>query len=187
MQMKRRAGRLLRPVSLVALALFGAACGRPSGPLGAGSAGGGASSTPRPSASPSPNASASPERVTLTLNKQQYATQDPLLVTIHNDLDMTIWARDMHSGCSVIVVERLNQGAWQPLEPCARGRRPQIIPTPAGSTLVQRIDFAQGVALDSGDGWPAGTYRAALTYALSQDAAGGETGTTVYSAEFTIQ
>jgi hypothetical protein len=41
--------------------------------------------------------------------------------------------------------------------------------------------------MDTGAGWPVGTYRVALTFALSASALASSAATTVYSPEFTIQ
>lgn len=180
--------------TLVVLTLLGMGCSRVAGstdgPQPDDSASPASSSaqtpsTPLSSATSAPSGDHSGE-VRLTLNKPQYAPEDPLLVTIHNGLDQPIWARDMHSGCTAIVIERAIQGVWQPLEPCAGRRAPQMIPIPATSTLVQRIDYAQGTTVDSDGGWPTGSYRATLTYTMSQTFA-AEIGTSVHSVQFAVR
>jgi hypothetical protein len=124
--------------------------------------------------------------VTLSLPKQWYGVEEPLLVTIHNGLQTDIALTDGGAGCVSIEVERLVQDSWQGVSQCApapSGRKAAVIS--AGSAFLQRIEFAH--EMDNGAGWPAGTYRVMLTYTLSENsAASSATGAPVYSAEFTI-
>jgi hypothetical protein len=125
-----------------------------------------------------------PGQVTLTLSKQQYGTEDLFLMTIHNGLDQAIWTQDHQTSCSSLVLGRLDQGAWQPVGQCALARRAPAMATPAGSSISQRLDHAQKMA--TGAGWSVGTYRVSLTYCMSQNSVGSDSGTTVHSLQFTI-
>ena len=176
---------IARPLALAAsllLALFVAACGQVSSPSGAADAQGTATQTVQAGVA----AQTTSGQVTLSLTKQQYSVEEPLLVTIHNGLQTDIALTDGGAGCVSIEVERLVQDSWQSVSQCApapAGRKSVVIS--AGSAFVQRIEFAH--EMDNGAGWPAGTYRVMLTYTPSENgAASSATGAPVYSAEFTI-
>jgi hypothetical protein len=176
---------MAHPLALAApllLALCVAGCGQVTGPGSGADAQKASSQTAQPGAA-TPAASG---QVTLLLGKQRYGTEEPLLVTIRNGLQKDIALTDGGAGCVSIEVERLVQGSWQTVSQCApapAGRRAVVVS--AGGAFVQRIENAH--EMDSGAGWPVGTYRAMLTYTLSEsDAAASAAGATVYSAEFTI-
>ena len=176
---------IARPLALAAsllLALFVAGCGQVSSPSGAADAQGASTQTAQAGAA----AQTTSGQVTLSLAKQRYGVEEPLLVTIHNGLQTDIALTDGGAGCVSIEVERLVQDSWQSVSQCApapAGRKSVVIS--AGSAFVQRIEFAH--EMDNGAGWPAGTYRVMLTYTPSESsAAASATGAPVYSAEFTI-
>jgi hypothetical protein len=164
------------------LALFVAACGQISSPHGGAAAQTAATQTAPAGAA----AQTTSGQVTLSLPKQRYGVEEPLLVTIHNGLQTDIALTDGGAGCVSIEAERLVQDSWQSVSQCApapAGRKAVVIS--AGSAFVQRIEFAH--EMDSGAGWPAGTYRVMLTYAPSENGVtSSATGAPVYSAEFTI-
>jgi hypothetical protein len=164
------------------LALFVAACDQVSSPRGGVDAQGAATQTAQAGAA----AQTMSGKVTLSLPKQRYGVEEPLLVTIHNGLQTDIMLTDGGAGCVSIEVERLVQDSWQSVSQCApapAGRKSVVIS--AGSAFVQRIEFAH--EMDNGAGWPAGTYRVMLTYTPSGNSvAASATGALVYSAEFMI-
>lgn len=125
--------------------------------------------------------------VTLTLSKQQYDTEEPLLVTIHNGLPTSIWVRDGQAGCTSLTAERLDRGAWAPVGQCTPASvssLARLIAITPGGVSTQRLDAAQG--MDTGAGWPAGTYRVMLQYGLSGTEGDLSEGPITYSTEFTI-
>ena len=80
--------------------------------------------------------------MTLSLAKQRYGVEEPLLVTIHNGLQTDIALADGGAGCVSIEVERLVQDSWQSVSQCApapAGRKSVVIS--AGSAFVQRIEL----------------------------------------------
>jgi hypothetical protein len=164
------------------LALFVAACGQVSSPHGGADTQAAATQTAQAGAA----AQTTSGQVTLSLSKQRYGVEEPLLVTIHNGLQTDITLVDGGAGCVSIEVERLAQDSWQSVSQCApapAGRKVVVIS--ARSAFVQRIESAH--EMDSGAGWPAGTYRVMLTYVPTENgAASSATGAPVYSAEFTI-
>lgn len=176
---------IARPLALAAallLALFVVACGQVSSARGAADAQGASTQTVQPGAATKTTSG----QVTLSLPKQHYGAEEPLLVTIHNGLQTDIALTDGGAGCVSIEVERLVQDSWQSVSQCApapAGRKSVVIS--AGSAFVQRIEFAH--EMDNGAGWPAGTYRVMLTYTPSENSvASSATDAPVYSAEFTV-
>ncbi len=163
------------------LVLFTAACGQVTSPGGNANQG-----TATRTIQPGGATQATSGQVTLSLPKQQYGAAEPFLVTIHNGLQTDIALTDGGAGCVSLTVERQAQGSWQSVSQCApapAGRKSVVIS--AGSSFVQRIEYAH--EMDSGAGWPQGTYRAMLTYTPSgSGAAASATVATVYSAEFTV-
>jgi hypothetical protein len=172
--------RLTSVAASLLLALLVVGCGRSTSPLVGDASRGTASLTPQPSVA----GQTAPGQVTLTLSQRQYSAEDPLLVTIHNGLDTTIWIQDPQASCTSLVVERLDQGNWQPTGACAPSRPAHTLAIPSGSAVAQRLDYAH--EMDTGAGWPAGAYRVALTYGLSGTATASTDGLTVYSPEFTV-
>ena len=133
---------IARPLALAAsllLALFVVACGQVSSPRGAADAQGASTPTAQAGAA----AQTTSGKVTLSLAKQRYSVEEPLLVTIHNGLQTDIALADGGAGCVSIEVERLVQDSWQSVSQCApapAGRKSVVIS--AGSAFVQRIEFA---------------------------------------------
>jgi hypothetical protein len=121
--------------------------------------------------------------VTLTPDKQRYAPGDPIFVTIHNGMSRTIWAPDHQTNCTVVLVERLENGAWSGEQNCALMRASRMVPLAAQTTIVQTLGASPGFLADP-SGWPAGTYRLTLSYAAS-DTTITQT-SVVHSAEFTV-
>jgi len=121
-------------------------------------------------------------RVTLTLNKTQYGAEDPVIVTVHNGLNESIWLGDSRTSCPSVVLERLMNGQWQPVSRCALGPKPRSTALSAGAQTVVQLDATTGI--DTGAGWPKGTYRASLSYTTDQQSA--STQTSVQSTQFTI-
>lgn len=180
--MRNTIRRALALAASLLLALFVAACGQVSSPRGAADAQGASTQTAQAGAASQTTSG----KVTLSLAKQRYGVEEPLLVTIHNGLQTDIALTDGGAGCVSIEVERQVQDSWQSVSQCApapAGRKSVVIS--AGSAFVQRIESAH--EMDNGAGWPAGTYRVMLTYTPSQNSvAASATGAPVYSAEFTI-
>ncbi len=188
-------GHGARVTMLVVLVLLPAAvvgCGRAFGSLGSDATPASTSlSTPSPDGvsgqtpsgqTPSGQLTAGP--VTVTLAQSHFDPQEPLLATIHNGLNTSIWAQDHQSGCTLLAMEYLTGGIWDAVAQCTQPRPPKAIEIPAGSTSVQYISYPQ--EMDMAAGWAAGTYRMTLIYALSRTGVGSSAATTVHSAHFTI-
>ncbi len=122
-------------------------------------------------------------QITLLMSAQQYTSDSPLLVTIRNGMQTAIWIQAQMAACSSLTVERMDNGSWVQTGNCAPAGAPRSTQIAAGASLVQRIDFAQG--MDTGAGWPAGTYRVVLDYTLSATAS-SSAGAQAQSGTFTI-
>lgn len=125
--------------------------------------------------------------VTLSVGAGQYSASDRVVVTIRNGGDTTIFAQQHNTSCSLILLERLVNGAWQPVYPCNDGfPHPTVGEIAAGNAkVVQLVPIVTGNAEGIGGQWQAGTYRAALSYVTSQTASFNQ-GTIVYSGTFAI-
>lgn len=176
--------RRLSMLAPLAAALLIASCGGSAAPHGNDTAHRESSPTPGPNASAAARQTTAGQ-VTLTLSKQQYDSEEPLLVTIHNGLAASIWVRDGRAGCTSLIAERLDHGSWEPVGQCAPASLvARLIAIAPGGVLTQRLDAAQG--METGAGWPASTYRVMLQYALDGTAGAVSEGPTVFSPEFTI-
>ncbi len=166
-------------VAFVGISVLLAGCGRAVGSVGS-------VGSPQPSASSSATPSASSQlasgHVTLTVDKQHYATNDTIAVTIRNGLTQTIWAVDHQTSCTTVTAERLQDGKWEAVGGCRLMTPTRLAPLSAASAVVQHL---VGTGATSGRGWPSGTYRVTLTYTGGDEGASGPSGV-VHSAEFTV-
>ena len=177
---------LVALIGVGALSALLAGCGQTGGSVGSPQPGASSSATSvvsssPPSATPLPTtAGASGQQnsgqVTLTLNKQRYSPGDTITVTIHNGLSQMIWSADHKTACTVVAVERLQNGQWEVVGLCRLETPTRMVALPATSTTTQ--PFAT-------QGWPSGTYRLTLSYGGGDEGTGGPSGV-AYSVEFTI-
>lgn len=126
--------------------------------------------------------------VTLSLGAQSYATTDRIVITIRNGGGATLYVQQHNTSCSMISLQRLVNGVWQPVFPCVNSfPHPTVSRVAADSSVaVPLVPVVTGDAEGTGGvTWPAGTYRATLLYTTSQTASFGQ-GTTVYSGTFTV-
>jgi hypothetical protein len=138
--------------------------------------------TPQTGVTPTTAATSGP--VTLALGKPRYALADTIEVTIHNGLHTPIFARNEHSDCTLVDLERWVNGTWQVEAPCVNMvPKPTIIQLAPDADLTQRL--APGQSDVSSGSWPIGTYRVALAYVMSAGQPFGQS-TVAYSANFNI-
>ena len=125
--------------------------------------------------------------VALTVGTGQYSASDHIVVTIHNGANTTIYAQQHNTSCSVILLERLVNSAWQPVYPCNNGfPHPTVSQIPAGGAqAVRLVPIATGDSEAIGGVWQAGTYRAALSYVTSQTTSFSQ-GAIAYSGTFAV-
>jgi len=183
-----RKGAITTALCLGFLGLFLAGCGQVSGATQGDTSGrasnGTATAAGNEAATMTPGFSGQTTsgEVTLTLNKTQYGAEDPVIVTVHNGLSQSIWLGDSAPGCPSVVLERQVNGQWQRASKCAPATLPRSVAIAAGAQRVVRMDASAG--MDTGAGWPAGTYRATLTYATDQKTVSAQSST--QSTQFTI-
>jgi hypothetical protein len=198
----RRIGARWAIVALAALALAG--CGAQ---VGGTTAGGGASASgqARSTATAAPASTGGAASATATrppastggaagrpqliLGAARFGPADDISVTVRNGASATIYAEARFTDCSIIVIEQAVAGGWQPVNLCADGApHPTVAQLAPGAQTALDLapSAASSGALASSSGqWPAGTYRAALTYTTSPSAA-FSAGATVYSATFVV-
>lgn len=126
--------------------------------------------------------------VTLSVGGASYATSDRIVVTIHNGGGNTLYIQLHNTSCSMILLQRLAGGVWQPVFPCVNGFPHPTFGhvAPDSSFAVQIVPVVTGDAEGTGGmTWPAGTYRATMHYTTSQ-ATSISQGTTVYSGTFSV-
>lgn len=182
----QRAIRLDVLAVVIGIAALLAGCGRTIGPGGSQQMGASPPATTGVSSSatagtssqatPGTSGQRTGGQVTLTLDKQRYATGDTIAVTIHNGLPQTIWATDHKTTCTVVTAERLQNGQWGAVGGCRLMTPTSMMPMPAASATVQHL---------SSSGWSSGTYRVTLTY-TGGDEGSGSPGGVAYSVEFTV-
>ncbi len=119
--------------------------------------------------------------VTLRTNARLYRVRDTILVKLSNQSNQTIFFPDHLTNCTVILLQRqaiavrVGRG-WQPVNPCRLGILTRLHALGAGQSLVVRL-------VAPFFGWPPGTYRAALSYHVSNNP--GQV-ITIYSALFRV-
>jgi hypothetical protein len=113
--------------------------------------------------------------VTLTLDKQRYGAGEAISVTIINGSSKMIWAADHQTSCTMLVVERAQDGKWEPVANCHLLTPTRLSALSTGATTV-RLDTS---------GWSTGSYRVTLSYS-GGDEGQGAPGGIAHSAEFTV-
>jgi hypothetical protein len=102
-------------------------------------------------------------KITLRLNKQHYALNESVTVTITNGLSSEINAIDHLTNCSVVTLERLSDGKWQPLGICVLRTATRLVPIAAGASLNQTLAPTSRSSGNSNT-WVQGTYHIVFSY-----------------------
>lgn len=161
--------------ALLAVALGLAACGVSTGALGQSS---GTQVTTQTVIRSTPTSTAGSNSVRLVLGQARYHPGDLVRVTIENGLSHSISATDHHSSCTLIQLEKLVNGSWQPAGICRLMTPTRVVDLPAGSVAPQMVGLPTGQAAT-------GTYRMKLMYGVSSQSSSGQVGP-AYSATFTV-
>lgn len=193
--------------------LFLAACGATSGSVASGSiaSGGGTpagtphgtltltpapmvTTTPAPTVTTTPAATptstaAAAGAVTVTTDRQRYGTTDTITVTVTNRHDYDILAANHQTACTLVTLQRNDNGAWTPVPGCSASIVTALVPLRAGASDTFRLSPGGGRLQPAP--WQVGTYRVVFTYTASatSTAAGGAPAagfSTISSATFTI-
>ncbi len=120
--------------------------------------------------------------VQIAVSRTQFATHDPIGVTISNTSDHTYYAVDGRSGCTFLQLQEFNSAkhAWVNVLGCT-GVNPN--PLEISPRLTEPFTFAPTSTSDP-NAWDPGTYRIVLAYGTSAD--GSDASTFAFSAGFTI-
>lgn len=179
---------------LVALSLMIAACAPQSGTASAATT---TSSTGQPTPimttvhapTVTPKPSSATGQIRLVPGAARYSASDVITVTIQNGTSKTAYAMAHFTDCSIILVQRVVEGSWVPINQCADGNPHPFVTqiAPGAATTVQLTASSAGsdAQANATSQWPAGMYRAEFTYTSSQSAAFGG-GATVFSTIFVV-
>ncbi len=115
-----------------------------------------------------------PHHVKLTVDAASYHVGDPISVTLSNQSAQAIEFPDQRTECSVVQLQRQENGNWKEVNPCFRGIPIRMIILEAEKDLTVKLVSSSGSA---------GLYRATLGYRPSQ---GGGNLVAIYSQEFQV-
>jgi hypothetical protein len=170
--MRERAGRALAPASvgalvLLALALALAGCNSPSATV----------KIPVPTAAPG--------ALQITIDRRQYAPNQPIGVAVKNTSQTDYYALDGQSSCTFLQLQHFDAAkkVWVIVEGCERVSQANALAIPAG--LSEPFTLAPGTKASNPNAWDAGVYRIAISYSAQADAGGAALA--AYSAGFVVQ
>jgi hypothetical protein len=177
-----------------------AACGASSGSV---ASGGGApvgtphstlTLTPAPTVTTTPAATptstaAADGVVTVTTDRQRYGTTDTITVTVTNSHQYDIFAANHQTACTLVTLQRNDNGAWTPVPGCSASTVTALVPLRAGASDTFRLSPGGGRLKPAP--WQVGTYRVVFTYTAkaTSTAVGGAPAagfSTISSASFTV-
>jgi len=115
--------------------------------------------------------------VTVTLGKTRYTAGEAITVYINNGQTRSIFVANHQTSCSLVTLQLQSGSAWQDVAPCLVKTPTGLIEIKPGTTNTQQV-----LAPGRPAGWPAGTYRVRLAYALQRTASP----TVIYSGTFTV-
>jgi ABC-type transport system substrate-binding protein len=126
-----------------------------------------------------PTPTATTGQITLYVGASSYHTSDTIEVTLRNAGDTTIYFLDHLTNCTVIQLQQQVNGKWETVHRCLPLIATRWHTLDAGQSLV--VKLAPGA---SNQQWPAGFYRATLSYGTSRETSPL---TPIYSAGFQVQ
>lgn len=177
----------MAPLALVLLLL--AACGvtTTSDQQPGGASNGASTATPATTSSATPggtSVSSLPptNAVTLSSDSRSYTPSSTITVTLTNHRSTSIFTFDHQTSCTIIALQRQTDVGWKIAGECLLESPTRLVEIKAGETM--KIALAPSTGTIQATPWPAGTYRAALQYALSGQDMGA--GVTVATPTFTI-
>src|SRR4051794_37767788 len=147
------------------LLLLLAACGATAGQAGGEPGSPGAGQTIRPgttgAASPEPTepavgayVPATPGAVTVVVRAGTFEGGVPIHAVVVNGRDIPVFVEDLHTGCTVAILEMELPSAWSAQPDCGSERLPRVVEVPPGLGFRFSIDpasiAAEGRALEPG-------------------------------------
>jgi len=129
-------------------------------------------------------AATKPGSVSVTPSGTSLDSADVIVAVVANGTAHTVYVEDMHTACSIAVLERQQAGdTWEPLAYCGAERLPLVLAVGAGRGRTVSIDPA---ILDAaGFALTAGTYRLSVGWRSAAQPA-GVVEESVHSAAFQI-
>ena len=128
---------------------------------------------------PTPTSTATTGQITLYVGASSYHINDTIEVTLRNAGNTTIYFLDHLTNCTVIQLQQQVNGNWEAVHRCLPLIATRWHTLDAGQSLV--VKLAPGA---SNQQWPAGFYRAALSYGTSRETSPL---TPIYSAGFQVK
>jgi hypothetical protein len=143
------------------------------------------SGTTAPSASPT-SATAAP--ITITTDRTTYAPTDAIRVMVSNHGDATIYASAGHASCTILTLEVMLNGRWQPSNAAACPSQPAValVQIAPGATY-NRVIRAFQLPAQPGT-FAAGEYRLSLIFwnTIQGSVPSINSGTAITSSPFTV-
>ena len=112
---------------------------------------------------PTPPPTATSGQITLYVGASTYHTHDTIEVTLRNGGNTTIYFLDHLTNCTVILLQRQVNANWEAVQRCLALISTRWHTLDAGQSLVVNLAPA------SNQQWPAGFYRATLSYRMSRE------------------
>jgi hypothetical protein len=122
------------------------------------------------------------DAVTLSSDSRSYTPSSTITVTLTNHRSTSIFTFDHQTSCTIIALQQQTDTGWKIAGECLLGSATRLVEIKAGETM--KIALAPSTGTIRATPWPAGTYRAALQYALSGQDMGA--GTVAATPTFTI-
>jgi hypothetical protein len=122
------------------------------------------------------------EAVRLGADRDRYAVGQPIQATVENGMPRAIETFDHQTSCSIVTVQRLRDGAWEPVGPCPLASPTQVVALAAGQRVVLQLP-----APPFANAFEPGVYRIEFRFAELDDQ-GKNPGPPriLHSAQFTI-
>lgn len=117
--------------------------------------------------------------VVVTTDKLSYQFRDTIIVTITNNLSVSIYAVAGQTYCTIVSLERRSDDQWHREGACAVGAPPGFMAVAAGAQ--RRVEVAPATAFDRH--LVPGSYRVAFSFFIGSTAGPQET---VHSPDFVI-
>lgn len=123
--------------------------------------------------------------VLIETDKSSYGIGEDIIVTIRNNLDVSIVTFDHQSFCSIVTFERRDNSGWERVAPCFSMKPTRPVSLGPNSDTVLTFRGLVGPDVYPGLQLP-GTYRATFVFTVGESFDFGET-VVVSSAPFSVE
>jgi hypothetical protein len=124
---------------------------------------------------PAPGPTPAPGEITITV--EHYAPTATITTSIHNGSPAPIYVANHQTSCTIVSLQMVENSGWTTIGACRLMTVTGIIKIAAGATTTVQMTSTP---------WPAGTYRAKLSFGTSPMTTGPVFSSPVYSADFTV-